>query len=231
MAFKRKKIQTAQTVGGKLQAQRRKKKLTLEQAEEATKIRQKYLKAIESDNWSEFPSNIYVYGFVKKYAKFLELDEDEVVKNFKNEFGYKKNNSIINKIKKPTHTLVVTPKLLLWSSLIIVIGFIVGYIIVSTQKISQPPEIEIISPKEDVIATVRDIVIEGKTSVTAVMEINGQLVSVDDKGYFSQKTTLNEGINVFELKAKSRVGKEESKTIKVLYSSNPVVVSTTPAPS
>jgi len=217
MAFKRKTIKSQQTVGSRLKTARKKLELTLEQAEEATKVRIKYLKAIEADNWSEFPSRIYVYGFVKRYADFLELDSEKVLEEFKSEFGQNKVSFISKGTNSFFDKIVVTPKFLIWTAVILVVGFLIGFIIVSTQQISKPPEIEIISPKEDVI-NVKDIVIEGKTLDTAVVEINGQLVNVDDKGYFQQKTALTEGINIFDIKSKSRVGKEQTKTIKILFS-------------
>lgn len=217
MAFKRKTIKSQQTVGSRLKAARRKMELSLEQAEEATKVRIKYLKAIEADNWSEFPSRIYVYGFVKRYADFLEMDSSKVLEEFKTEFGQNKISFISKSTNSARSKLIITPKLIIWTSVIIVVGFLIGFIVVSTQKISKPPEIEILSPKDDVL-NVKDIVIEGKTLDTAVVEINGQLVNVDDKGYFQQKTALSEGVNIFEIKSKSRVGKEQTKTLKILFS-------------
>lgn len=217
MAFKRKIIKTQQqTVGTKLKAARRKMDLTLEQAEEATKIRQKYLKAIESDNWNEFPSRIYVYGFIKKYAEFLELEGNKVLEEFKAEFGQNRPNFTPRKQESILDRIVITPKFIIWLLVTVLVAFALGYVGFSAQKISRPPEIEILSPKEDV-STAKEIIIEGKTLDTAVVEINNQLVNVDDKGYFQQKTVLNEGVNIFEIVAKSRIGKEQLKTLKILY--------------
>jgi cytoskeletal protein RodZ len=215
MAFKRKKIGGAETVGSKLQAERRKRKLTLENVEEATKVRIKYLKAIEAGSWNEFPSKVYVYGIVKRYATFLEMDSEKVLSDFRAEFGSsrlsflsKKNSSVMDKI-------VITPKFLIIAFVSILVCVLLGYIFISAEKVSRPPEIEIIAPKEEVTKQ-SELSIEGKTSNTAIVEINGQLVSVDDKGYFKQKTTLNEGVNLFEITAKSRMGKEATKQIRIL---------------
>jgi len=215
MAFKRKKISGAMTVGARLQAERKKKKLTLEDVEEETKVRGKYLRAIESGSWNEFPSKVYVYGFVKRYADFLGLDSKKVLDDFKAEFGSSRVNFISQKTSKVLDRVVITPKTLILALVIVFVGLILGYIIVSAEKISRPPEIEIIAPKEEVTG-VQEISIEGKTSNTAVVEINGQLVTVDDQGYFKQKTILNEGVNLFEVSAKSRMGKEASKQVRIL---------------
>lgn len=215
MAFKRKKIKGIETVGAMLQLERKNKKLTIEDVEEATKVRGKYLMAIESGNWNEFPSRVYVYGFVKRYATFLELDSEKVLEDFRAEFGTGRASFLSKKTSTALDRIVITPRFLIITTVVVLVIALLGYIFVSAEKISRPPEIEIIAPKEEV-TTLAELTIEGKTSNTAIVEINGQIVTVDDKGYFKQKTTLNEGVNLFEIDAKSRMGKESTKQIKIL---------------
>ena len=43
------------------------------------KIRQVYLEALESNNFDQLPGKIYVIGFIKAYAKYLELDVEEII--------------------------------------------------------------------------------------------------------------------------------------------------------
>jgi len=215
LAFKRKKIDSAETVGSRLASARKKRKLSIEDIEEATKVRAKYLRAIESGNWSEFPSKVYVYGFVKRYASFLELDSDKILKEFRAEFGTSRINLHSRKNLSTLDRLVITPRVLLIAVVTLAVLGLLGYIFVSAEKISRPPEIEIIAPKEEVTKA-QEIWVEGKTSNTAIVEINGQLVNVDDKGYFKQKTVLNEGVNLFEINAKSRMGKKSTLQVKIL---------------
>ena len=215
MAFKRKKIKGVETVGAMLQLERKSKKLTIEDVEEATKVRGKYLMAIESGNWNEFPSRVYVYGFVKRYATFLNLDSEKVLGDFRAEFGTGRANFLSKKTSTALDRIVITPRFLIITTVVVLVIALLGYIFVSAEKISRPPEIEIIAPKEEV-TTLAEITIEGKTLGTAIVEINGQIVTVDDKGYFKQKTTLNEGVNLFEIDAKSRMGKQSTKQVKIL---------------
>ena len=56
---------------------------TLEQIEEETKIRRYYLKALEEERFDVLPARVYAIGFVRRYARFLELNEEEVVEWFK----------------------------------------------------------------------------------------------------------------------------------------------------
>jgi len=227
-AFKTKKIISGETVGWKLRKARRKLKLTVEQAEEETKVRAKYLKAIEADDWKAFPSRIYVLGFVRRYSEFLGLSSKEVLAEFKDQFDnftVSKGLETLSKRKTEKPSVIITPRLIYATLAILAVVFVIGYMIFAISKFSKPPEIEITFPKTEVV-TDRDIVIEGQTSPNAIIEINSQAANVEDSGHFIQKVRLEPGINVFEIKAKSRLGKEKTKIIRVLYQTNAL-----PAPS
>ena len=60
-------------IGAILKQEREAKKITLEQVEEATKIRRKYLEAIENENFSVLPGEVYIKGFVTAYLKYLGI--------------------------------------------------------------------------------------------------------------------------------------------------------------
>lgn len=53
--------------------------ITLETAEERTKIRRKYLEALENENFGLLPGRVYVKGFLKNYGRLLGLDSDMLV--------------------------------------------------------------------------------------------------------------------------------------------------------
>lgn len=55
------------------------KGISLEAAEESTKIRRKYLEAMENDNFDVLPGKVYVKGFIKNYATFLGLNGNSMV--------------------------------------------------------------------------------------------------------------------------------------------------------
>ncbi len=57
--------------------------ITLEQVEAETKIRKLYVEALENENFSILPPQVYAVGFVKRYAKMLNLDGDALSKEFK----------------------------------------------------------------------------------------------------------------------------------------------------
>jgi len=217
MIFKRKKISSGKTLGGRLKSVRKKKKVTLEQAEHITHIRVKYLEALEKGDLNAFPSRIYALGYARRYGEFLGFDIEKIEEDFKQEFG--STNIFSSNTHRPKVSLpkfIITPRLIAIIAIILAVVGIISYVGVSVSRISQPPPIEITAPKEDTVAT-QPVLISGKTQDTAVVEINGQLVTVDDNGNFTQKVELNIGVNIFEITAKSRLGRQSQKIKKILY--------------
>ncbi|HHW41124.1 MAG TPA: helix-turn-helix domain-containing protein [Syntrophomonadaceae bacterium] len=73
------------SIGEILREAREKKGLSLSDVENETKIRTKYLAALESEDFKEIPGEAYVLGFLRNYARFLELDADQIVNSYKSQ--------------------------------------------------------------------------------------------------------------------------------------------------
>jgi hypothetical protein len=61
-------------IGNSLREARLRQQLDFPQVEQATKIRGKYLRALEEEQFDVLPSQTYVKGFLRTYAEFLGLD-------------------------------------------------------------------------------------------------------------------------------------------------------------
>lgn len=68
--------------GDKLRRERELRGVTLEEIAEATKIGTRSLKALEEEQFDRLPGGIFNKGFVRAYAKFLGLDEEQAVADF-----------------------------------------------------------------------------------------------------------------------------------------------------
>jgi hypothetical protein len=66
------------SVGNKLREARTRRKLSLADVEEATKIRGRYLQAIENDEWDQLPGDTYARAFIRTYGRFLGLDGERL---------------------------------------------------------------------------------------------------------------------------------------------------------
>ncbi len=66
-------------LGGVLRERREAMGASLAEVETATRIRQKYLAALESDEWQLLPGEVVGRGFLRNYATYLGLDPTEAV--------------------------------------------------------------------------------------------------------------------------------------------------------
>ncbi len=70
-------------IGLTLQQARQKRRLKLKTISKKTKISIKYLKALEAEDWDVFPAPAYTQAFLRNYANFLNLNSDELVREYK----------------------------------------------------------------------------------------------------------------------------------------------------
>ncbi|MBX3054370.1 MAG: helix-turn-helix domain-containing protein [Caldilineaceae bacterium] len=68
-----------QTLGALLRERREQRGASLADVEKATRIRQKYLAAIEADEWHLLPGEVVGRGFLRNYANHLNLDSDTLL--------------------------------------------------------------------------------------------------------------------------------------------------------
>jgi len=66
-------------LGDQLRETREGRGLSLEQVEEVTHIRRAFLQALEEERFDALPGDVYVKGFLRNYARFLNLNSDEVM--------------------------------------------------------------------------------------------------------------------------------------------------------
>jgi cytoskeleton protein RodZ len=69
-------------IGSTLRETRIRKKIDITTVETATKIRAKYLRAIENEEWSVLPGPTYVKTFLRTYAQYLGLDAHLLVDEY-----------------------------------------------------------------------------------------------------------------------------------------------------
>src|SRR5262245_35207170 len=67
------------TLGQELRRRREEHGVTLTDISEATRIGTRFLKAIETDNFSILPGGIFTRSFIRAYARHVGMDEDEAI--------------------------------------------------------------------------------------------------------------------------------------------------------
>ena len=73
---------TRQEIGRTLERARKERGLSLQQVEQATKIRVRYLRDLENENFDVLPA-VYMLGSLKTYARHLGLDGEALVRELK----------------------------------------------------------------------------------------------------------------------------------------------------
>ncbi len=75
-----------QTVSEYMKQQRKRQKLTIESVSKDICVRRCFLEALEDGRFEGLPELTFALGFVKAYAKLLDLDQAQVAAQFKSEY-------------------------------------------------------------------------------------------------------------------------------------------------
>jgi cytoskeletal protein RodZ len=73
-------------IGTSLREARLRRQIDIPEAEQSTKIRAKYLRALEDEQFELLPSPTYVKGFLRSYAEYLGLDGQLYVDEYNSRF-------------------------------------------------------------------------------------------------------------------------------------------------
>jgi cytoskeleton protein RodZ len=73
-------------IGARLREARMRAKIDINEVEVRTKIRAKYLRAIENEEWDLLPGEVYVKSFLRTYGAFLGLDTRQLIDDFRRQY-------------------------------------------------------------------------------------------------------------------------------------------------
>ncbi|MEC0231497.1 helix-turn-helix domain-containing protein [Paenibacillus alba] len=108
-----------------LRKTRLEKKISLEDLQEVTKIRKRYLEAIEEGNYKVLPGSFYVRAFIKSYAEAVGLDPTEVLNMYQSTNPSPVvEKPVVENIRKNRTSVRNTEKLSRWASSVMFICFI-----------------------------------------------------------------------------------------------------------
>jgi transcriptional regulator with XRE-family HTH domain len=73
-------------IGSTLREARMRARIDMSEVESRTKIRAKYLRAIENEEWDLLPGSVYAKSFLRTYGDFLGLDSRMLIDEFKRRY-------------------------------------------------------------------------------------------------------------------------------------------------
>lgn len=228
------------SLGEQLRAQRERKAITLEQAAADTRIREKFLKALEDGDYPSLPGAVYTRGFLRNYSDYLDLETDELVVLYQQERGGGPPEPTAKRSFKPYrpvvhHGLIFRPVVFVPVLIIAFVGSFLGYMYYQFTTFATLPRLEIIDPSTDGLAGSSELVVRGVTVPDGRITVNvfpgpdvfGDIRTASD-GTFTTTVSLKPGSNHVVVEVLDAAGKTNRVSRTILYQAPAVGVSAPP---
>jgi cytoskeletal protein RodZ len=212
----------------RLYAARERKGVDLYRAERDTKIRARYLGALERGDYKELPGAVYTKGFLRNYALYLGLDPEEVLLQWRRERGDVKEVApaivVPRAIAAPRQGLTFSPSIVVAALLTVVVIAFGAYLGVQVLRFAKPPTIAVTQPATaviDVDESTTQYTLEGATLPGATVQIatpgrDPYQITATSDGRWSTGVDLRRGRNQFDISAVDpETGKHSEDTIRV----------------
>ena len=212
----------------RLYAARERKGVDLYRAERDTKIRARYLGALERGDYKELPGAVYTKGFLRNYALYLGLDPDDVLIQWRRERGDGKEVPpaivVPKPIAAPRQGLTFSPSLIVVALLTVVIVAFGVYLGVQVLRFAKPPTVAVTQPATAVIDVdegATKYTLEGVTLPNATISIatpgrDPYQVTATSDGRWATQVDLRRGRNQFDVSALDpETGKHSEQTISL----------------
>jgi cytoskeletal protein RodZ len=195
----------------RLYAARERKGVDLYRAERDTKIRARYLGALERGDYKELPGAVYTKGFLRNYALYLGLDPEDVLAQWRHERGDGKEQPpaivVPRPISAPRKGLTFSPGLVVAALLTVVIVAFGAYLGIQVLRFTKPPTIAVTQPATaviDVDESVTSYTLEGTTLPGATVSIatpgrEPYQVTAKSDGEWAAAVDLRRGRNQFDV--------------------------------
>ena len=213
-----------QKLGEVLRAAREAKGVDVARVERDTKIRARYVEALEHGEYRELPGAVYTKGFLRNYGLYLGLDPEYLIDLYRLET----RSPAAERPTMPTpprpighrrRGFVVEPGVIVAAILTIVVGGLIAYLGYEFVTFARTPELRITAPAGDIGSwTEETYTVQGVTARNARIEISGlaqnPAATADEAGHFEVTVGLVPGSNVMEISAWDPEVSRTSETVR-----------------
>ena len=176
------------SLGEMLQTARNEKILTIDQVSRETNISIRYLEAMESENFSVFPSEPYIIGFLKNYSSYLDLDVQKIISLYR--------SLRIQEQPVPVEQLLTRqfkmPKFILPSLIIILLlglaGWGIYYLVINRSNNQSQSSAVVRSPVE--------YIMDGNSMERRLYRNDSVMITVDFETYKIELYNLGEALTI-----------------------------------
>ncbi|GAB6931427.1 helix-turn-helix domain-containing protein [Paenibacillus sp. JCM 10914] len=133
-------------LGQQLREARLQKGMSLDDVQEMTKIRKRYLEAIEAGDYKVLPGSFYVRAFIKTYAEAVGIDPEELLEGHKQDVPKNEPEATMEPViqkraSRPAaeRNMKWLPTLLMWTFPILIVGVIYWVAVMNNNSDDEPP--------------------------------------------------------------------------------------------
>ncbi len=202
-------------LGEVLRTAREAKGVDLARVERDTKIRERYLSALEAGDYDDLPGSVYTRGFLRNYGAYLGLEPEYLIDLFRLETSTTTEKPALPAPPRPLATrrsgaFVITPGLVGAALLTVIVGGLVAWIGYQFVTFARTPELRITEPAGNLSSYAElTITVHGVTAPNATVTVSNltenPTVTADETGAFEVTVELVPGSNVMQLVARDPV--------------------------
>lgn len=225
-------------LGTVLRTAREARFIDLARVERDTKIRVRYLSALERGDYRDLPESVYTRGFLRNYGLYLGLDPEYLIDLYRLESGTAVERPSMPSPRRPVaarqgRSLVVSSGAVVAAILTLLVVAFVVYLVGEFVTFARTPDLRITDPAADVLAweggeyTIRGVT-EANSAITTDGLRQNPSTTADANGEFSVTVGLVPGANVITLVANDPLTGRDSAAVRRTIT---VVTPASPSPS
>jgi cytoskeletal protein RodZ len=211
-------------LGTVLRTAREARFIDLARVERDTKIRVRYLSALERGDYRDLPEPIYTRGFLRNYGLYLGLDPEYLIDLYRLESGITSERPGMPSPRRPVATrqgrsLVISSGMVVAAILTVLVVAFVVYLVGEFVTFARTPDLRITDPAADVAAWAQlEYTVRGTTEPNATITTDGlrqnPSAKADAQGAFSLTVELVPGANVITLVAHDPLTGRDSAAVR-----------------
>lgn len=209
MAFTKRDVHQGEHVGDVIRSIREENQWSIQDLANRSGIKREHIEAFEEYRYNALPGQVYARNFLVQIARALRINESRLLSVFESEyksFPFKKTFSPPHELSMPT---LWTPKRIRTVLIFSLLFIAIGYVVVNISGFFTPPELQILSPEDNIEIHETSVEVHGTTDPGVEITINNAPIDVTDEGDFLAKVDLTIGVNTLTIVATKKFGQQK----------------------